>query len=365
MTDSQNNSDRPGWWGSTLGKLKTALSRTKDAVVDQIVDSGSESATAQQEVQALASISGVSNASQASAQLAPQTAPVPVSVPVPVSAAPPPVARKIDDEYLEELEEKMIRADLGIANAQTMVEHLRKEAKNKGWTSRDVSQFLKTEFTAILSTANSSKLKYVPGKLNVYLVVGVNGTGKTTSIGKICWRFKSEGRRVLMAAADTFRAAAETQLEIWSERAGVDIVRLPDGSDPGAVVYQAIQRAKAENYDCLVIDTAGRLHNKVNLMAELKKVRAVVEKNAQGLPLESLLVLDASTGQNGLQQAKVFTEVCPLTGVILTKLDGSAKGGVIFSIARDLKIPVKLIGLGEKIDDLRDFEPEMFIQALF
>ena len=361
MTDSQNNSDRPGWWGSTLGKLKTALSRTKDAVVDQIVDSGAESATAQQEVQALASISGASSASQSSAQVTPQAAPATA----PVGAALPLVARKIDDEYLEELEEKMIRADLGIANAQTMVEHLRKEAKNKGWTSRDVSQFLKTEFTAILSTAKSSKLNFVPGKLNVYLVVGVNGTGKTTSIGKICWRFKSEGRRVLMAAADTFRAAAETQLEIWSERAGVDIVRLPDGSDPGAVVYQAIQRAKAENYDCLVIDTAGRLHNKVNLMAELKKVRAVVEKNAQGLPLESLLVLDASTGQNGLQQAKVFTEVCPLTGVILTKLDGSAKGGVIFSIARDLKIPVKLIGLGEKIDDLRDFEPEMFIQALF
>ncbi|HEY9713494.1 MAG TPA: signal recognition particle-docking protein FtsY, partial [Chroococcales cyanobacterium] len=181
----------------------------------------------------------------------------------------------------------------------------------------------------------------------------------------LSWRLKQDGRRVLLAAADTFRAAAETQLEIWAERAGVDIVRLPDGSDPGAVVFQAIQKAKAEGYDTLVIDTAGRLHNKTNLMAELKKVRSVIDKNASDLPIESLLVLDASIGQNGLQQAKVFTEAIGLTGVILTKLDGSAKGGVVFSVARDLKLPVKLIGLGEKMDDLRDFEPGLFVEALF
>jgi fused signal recognition particle receptor len=271
----------------------------------------------------------------------------------------------IDDDYLEELEEKLIRADLGLATAEALVQDLKKDAKTKNWNSHDVEAFLKSEFTSMLAADDVSKLKYVPGKLNIYLVVGVNGTGKTTSIGKLAWRFKSEGKKVLMAAADTFRAAAESQLEIWSNRAGVEIVRLADGADPGAVVYQALEKAQAEGFEVLVIDTAGRLHNKANLMAELKKVRGVVEKKGAQANLESLLVLDASTGQNGLQQAKVFTEVCPLTGVILTKLDGTAKGGVVFSINRELKIPVKLIGLGEKIDDLRDFEPGLFVEALF
>lgn len=368
MNQDEEN-EKSGWWGTTLGKLKSALSRTKSAVVDSIVDQGAEAPageaqagaqeTQAEQEQAMATIAAAPATGQPQAQLPPQTvAPAPVAKPLP-----PP--RKIDDEYLEELEEKLIKADLGINTAQAMVEHLRKEAKQKNWTSRDVESFLRTEFQDVLRTAPSAKLRHEPGKLNIYLVVGVNGTGKTTSIGKLSWRFKQDGRRVLMAAADTFRAAAETQLEIWSERAHVDIVRLADGSDPGAVVYQAIQKARAEGYDCLVIDTAGRLHNKANLMAELKKVRAVIEKNAGTEPLEALLVLDASTGQNGLQQARVFTEVCPLTGVILTKLDGTAKGGVVFSIARDLKIPVKLIGLGEKIDDLRDFDPTMFVEALF
>ena len=311
---------------------------------------------------------GILPAAEAGGTPAPQVNQLP-AVQAPVISTPPPPppkpTRPIDDDYLEDLEEKLIRADLGLATAQTMVGDLRKQARSKGWNSGDVEKFLKQEFTTIIKAAPDPALKYQPGKLNIYLVVGVNGTGKTTSIGKLCWRYKQQGRKVLMAAADTFRAAAETQLEIWSTRAGVDIVRLPDGSDPGAVVYQAIQKAKSESYDCLVIDTAGRLHNKTNLMAELKKVRSVVEKNAGDNVLESLLVLDASTGQNGLQQARVFTEVCPLTGVILTKLDGTAKGGVVFSIARDLKIPVKLIGLGEQIDDLRDFEPEMFVEALF
>jgi fused signal recognition particle receptor len=195
--------------------------------------------------------------------------------------------------------------------------------------------------------------------------VGVNGVGKTTSIGKLAWRFKSEGKKVLMAAGDTFRAAAESQLEIWAQRAGVDIVRLADGADPGAVVFQALAKAREEKYDVVIIDTAGRLHNKTNLMAELKKIRNVVDKQKGEAAVESLLVLDASTGQNGLQQAKVFSETCGLTGVILTKLDGTAKGGVVFAIARELKIPVKLIGIGEKIEDLRDFDPNMFVEALF
>lgn len=330
----QQEKPKSGWWGSTLSKLKTALSRTREAVVDSIVDSP-------QDEPCLAETSGAG-------------APPP---------PPPPPARAIDDDYLEEIEEKLVKADLGLSTAELLVGHLRKEAKARNWNSHDVAQFLKSEFKAILGSPRGLAIE--PGTLTVVLVVGVNGTGKTTSIGKLCWRLKSEGMKVLMAAADTFRAAAESQLEIWSQRAGVDIVRLPDGADPGAVVFQALSKARQENYDVLVIDTAGRLHNKANLMAELKKVRAVIDKHGSGLPLESLLVIDASTGQNGLQQAKVFTEACPLTGVILTKLDGSAKGGIVFSIARDLKIPVKLIGLGEKIDDLRDFEPDLFVEALF
>jgi len=285
----------------------------------------------------------------------------------PQAVATRPVQRKvvpISEDYLEDLEEKLIRADLGLTTVDTIVEDLRKQAKSKEWTSLELEGFLKKEFEGMLASTATPELQIKPG-LNIILVVGVNGTGKTTSIGKLSNRLRSQGKKVLLGAADTFRAAAETQLEIWAERAGVEIVRLPDGSDPGAVVFQAIKKAQAENFDVLIIDTAGRLHNKANLMAELKKVRAVLDKNAGDAHLESLLVLDASTGQNGLQQAKVFTEAAGLTGVILTKLDGTAKGGVVFSIARELKLPVKLIGLGEKIDDLRDFEPALFIEALF
>lgn len=350
--DSSNSNQRPGFWGSTINRLKAALDKTKTAVVG---DTGADAPVQSEHIEN-SSPTGEQHSAQVSSQSASPAAAV-------VATKAPPV--DIDEDYLENLEERLIRADLGLATAESLVQHLRKESKSKNWTSWDVEDFLKKEFASTLASEADSKLRCESGKLNIYMVVGVNGTGKTTSIGKLSWRFKSEGRRVLMAAADTFRAAAESQLEIWSERAGVDIVRLPDGADPGAVVFQAIKRAKEEGYDTLVIDTAGRLHNKANLMAELKKVRSVIEKNAPGVPLEALLVLDASTGQNGLQQAKVFTEACPLTGVILTKLDGSAKGGVVFSIARELQIPVKLIGLGEKIDDLRDFEPGLFVQALF
>lgn len=380
---NESDNQSPGWWGSTLGKLKSALARTKSNLVDPVLDEESleqgeyqggyieqaQDAGSQQVVQHATvtepqTTAHPVTAAQAPAPSAVQSATVPAAQMTVTKPAQKP-AVPINDDYLEELEEKLIRADLGLATAEALVEDLRKDAKAKNWNSHDVEAFLKSEFASMLAKDDVSKLKYVPGKLNIYLVVGVNGTGKTTSIGKLAWRFKSEGKKVLMAAADTFRAAAESQLEIWSNRAGVEIVRLADGADPGAVVYQALEKAHAENFEVLVIDTAGRLHNKANLMAELKKVRGVVEKKGANANLESLLVLDASTGQNGLQQAKVFTEVCPLTGVILTKLDGTAKGGVVFSINRELKIPVKLIGLGEKIDDLRDFEPGLFVEALF
>lgn len=374
----EEEKQKSGFWGSTLSKLKSALSRTKEALVDPVIDHDEDqipAAPVSSDNQAIESTysapsSTASNwtATQSSDHLqsANHTATVQSAATVPTET-PRTIhpAREIDDDFLEELEEKLIRADLGLSVAETLVAHLRKEAKLKNLNSHDVEGFLKEEFRTTLNATASTKLSIQPGKLNIILVVGVNGTGKTTSIGKLCWRFKQEGKKVLMAAGDTFRAAAESQLEIWSERAGVDIVRLQDGSDPGAVVYQAVAKAKADNYDILIIDTAGRLHNKANLMAELKKVRSVIDKNAGDCPLESLLVIDATTGQNGLQQAKVFGEICPLTGVILTKLDGTAKGGIVFSIAKEHKIPVKLIGLGEKIDDLRDFEPELFVEALF
>jgi fused signal recognition particle receptor len=318
--DKQNST----WWGSTVNKLKSALSRTKSTLVDPIVhDQITESN---------------------------------VSVKTPII---------VDDDYLEDLEEKLIKADIGLNNAETLVADMRKISKSQNWTSNEVEDFLKSEFTSMLAHADKSELNIQNDRLNIILIVGVNGTGKTTSIGKLAWRFKQEGKKVLIAAGDTFRAAAETQLEIWSERAQVDIVRLADGADPGAVVFQAIGKARQEKYDVLIVDTAGRLHNKANLMAELKKIRSVIDKHASDAFLEALLVIDASIGQNGLQQAKVFAEFCPLTGVILTKLDGSSKGGIVFSIARDLKLPVKLIGLGEKMEDLRDFEPKLFVEALF
>ncbi len=324
--------EQKNFWGATLSKLKSALSRTKEQLVEPIVHPDASSTE-----------SGASD-------------------PVAKTPAPP---RAIDDDYLEDLEEKLIRADLGLATAEALSEHLRQGVRKQGWNSANVEEFLRSEFRTMLSGASDCKLAIKEGQLSIILVVGVNGTGKTTSVGKLCWRLKQEGKKVLLAAGDTFRAAAETQLEIWAERAGVDIVRLPDGSDPGAVVFNAVEKAKTEAYDVLIIDTAGRLHNKANLMAELKKIRSVIDKHAAACQLESLLVIDASVGQNGMQQARLFTEVCPLTGVILTKLDGSSKGGIVFSIARDLKLPVKLIGLGEKIDDLRDFQPELFVEALF
>lgn len=342
------SSETKGFWGSTLDKLKSALSKTKNTL-------GEETTLVESEQQLDTEIEPSPVVSEPD--------PVPEPTVQQVKIAP---SVQVDEEYLEDLEDRLIRTDMGLSNVDELMKHVRNHIGNNkaNMNSHELASVLKNEFVSILNEAPKPDLKYTPGKLNIYFIVGVNGTGKTTSIGKLCWRFKQEGKKVLMAAGDTFRAAAETQLEIWAGRAGVDIVRLEDKADPGAVVFKAIEKARNENYDCLVIDTAGRLHNKTNLMAELKKVRGVIDKHASDLPLEALLVLDASTGQNGLQQAKVFGEVCSLSGVILTKLDGTAKGGIVFSIAKDLGIPVKLIGLGEKMEDLRDFEPRLFVEAL-
>jgi fused signal recognition particle receptor len=368
---SEEQKSGGNWWGSTLGKLKSALAKTKEAVVDSVVDRSGKSQSDQYSSAPSTVPSSVSTVSESrlgdsqTATSSPITTVSQQQTKISPPAAPARPAVPIDEEYLEDLEEKLIRADLGLRTIELLLSDLRKQAKANRWNSNDLETFLKAEFTKMLASAPGSELNIGSSGLTIILIVGVNGTGKTTSIGKLCHRLRMQGKKVLMAAGDTFRAAAETQLEIWANRAQVDIVRLPDGSDPGAVVYQAIKKAQSESYDVVVIDTAGRLHNKANLMAELKKVCSVIEKNAGGAAVESLLVLDASIGQNGLQQAKVFTEVCGLTGVIVTKLDGTAKGGVIFSIANELKIPVKLIGLGEKIDDLRDFEPDLFVEALF
>lgn len=334
------------FWGSTLSKFKSALGRTKTALVDSIVEEEGDATEGSPQGSSSGGKSETKGAGTAT-----QKRPEP--------------PRTVDQDYLDDVEEKLIRADVGTSTATMLVSDLRKEALSKSWNHSEVEKFLKREFQTILKNAPDHSLNIDEKKLSIILIVGVNGTGKTTSVGKLCWRLKNNGKKVLLGAGDTFRAAAETQLEIWAERAGVDIVRLPDGSDPGAVVYKAIERARNENYDVLVVDTAGRLHNKTNLMAELKKIRQIIEKNASDCALDVLLVVDASVGQNGLQQAKIFADTCNLTGVILTKLDGSAKGGIVFSIARDLKLPVKLVGLGEKIDDLQDFDPAMFVEALF
>ena len=266
-----------------------------------------------------------------------------------------------DEFILDDMEELLIKADLGVDTAASIVDKLRK--KNEMKPSR-VKEYLQSEFSNILKDAGDNTLQFKENELNIYFIVGVNGAGKTTLIGKLAHRFKMQGKRVLVAAGDTFRAAAEEQLNIWSERAGADIVR-NDGADPASVVFDAIQKAKNENYDVILIDTAGRLQNKFNLMQELSKIKSVIDKNASDSLRESILVLDANTGQNGLSQAKVFTECVNLSSVALTKLDGSAKGGIIIAIAKEMKLPIKLIGVGEKMEDLKDFDAQDFVKALF
>ncbi len=270
-------------------------------------------------------------------------------------------AEELNDFILDDMEDALIKADLGVSVATDIVDTLRK--RNEINPSK-VREYLQDSFSKILSNAGSTELSYKENELNIYFITGVNGAGKTTLIGKLANKFKQEGKKVLIAAGDTFRAAAEEQLNIWSERAQADIVR-KDGADPAAVVYDAIQKSKNESYDVLLIDTAGRLQNKFNLMQELSKIKAVIDKNAPDNLRECMLVLDANTGQNGLSQAKVFSEAVNLTSIALTKLDGSAKGGIIISVAKEMKLPVKLIGVGEKMEDLRTFNSSDFIAALF
>jgi fused signal recognition particle receptor len=307
--------ERPkGWFGISLSSLRNKISKTSETLISSVVNiaSGKE---------------------------------------------------KLDDDIIDEIEEKLIKADIGLDTAVDIADKIR---DNQHKISPDkLKDYLKKEFTdIILSGQPDVKLNYKQGDLNIYLITGVNGVGKTTLIGKLAYRFREQGKKVLIGAGDTFRAAAEEQLNIWSDRAGADIVRR-DGADPASVIYDAIIKAQKEHYDVLLIDTAGRLHNKFNLMQELGKIKKTIDKTAGNKIAESMLVLDATTGQNGLQQAKVFAEAVNLSSVALTKLDGSAKGGIIIAIAAEMNLPVKLVGVGEKIDDLRDFDPNTFIEALF
>ncbi|MBQ3102272.1 signal recognition particle-docking protein FtsY [bacterium] len=268
--------------------------------------------------------------------------------------------KPFDEFELEDIESNLIRADIGVELAVDIVEKIR---KNK-ITSSKLVDFLKSEFENTLKDSTETNLKYDENKLNVYFVVGINGAGKTTLIGKLANKLKNEGKKVLIVAGDTFRAAAEEQLDIWAQRAGVDIVR-KDRIDSSAVIYEGLEKAQKEGYNVLLIDTAGRLQNKFNLIEELKKNKSVITKLAPDCINENILVLDANLGQNGLSQAKVFTEAVDVTCCAVTKLDGSARGGIIFAIAHDFHIPTKLIGVGEKIDDIKDFNSKEFIEKIF
>lgn len=270
---------------------------------------------------------------------------------------------KIDEDFFEELEEMLITCDIGVETSLEICSRLRGKVKEKGLTDpEDIRSCLKEIITEMLGEDQTIDTSTTP---SVILIIGVNGAGKTTTIGKLAAKYKSLGKSVLVAAADTFRAAAIEQLEIWTERAGVDIVKHSEGSDPASVVYDAIIAAKARGTDVLICDTAGRLHNKKNLMDELKKISRIIREQGEGCSLETLLVLDATTGQNAVNQAKLFSEVADITGIVLTKLDGTAKGGIIISINNELHIPVKLVGVGEKIDDLQEFNAHDFAEALF
>lgn len=262
---------------------------------------------------------------------------------------------------LDDIEDTLISADLGVSYAGELVDRLRKMKNAK---PSELKSYLKEEFKKTLDSAGSTELSYKENELNIYFITGVNGAGKTTLIAKMAYLFKKEGKKVLIAAGDTFRAAAEEQLNIWSIRAGADIVRR-DKADPASVVYEAIQKAKKENYDIILVDTAGRLQNKFNLMEELAKIKTVIDKQAPEALRESILVIDANTGQNGLQQAKVFTQAVNITSIALTKLDGSSKGAIIIAIAKEMKLPVKLVGVGEKMEDLKSFNPDEFIETIF
>ena len=271
------------------------------------------------------------------------------------------IGRPVDEAALGALEEVLLRADVGVPTTQRLLDAVRDGSR--GSPDPDVLETtLRAEMSAILAKVDRT-FEPAPG-LWVVLVVGVNGSGKTTTIGKLAAQLRGQGRKVLVAAADTFRAAAAEQLTVWAERAGTDIVSLPEGADPGAVAFQAIERARAESYDVVLVDTAGRLQTRKPLMEQLSKIRRVVDKAHPGAPHETLLVLDATIGQNALSQARLFGEATPVTGAVVTKLDGTAKGGMVLAIASELGVPVVLVGLGEKVGDLREFDADAFVEGL-
>lgn len=271
----------------------------------------------------------------------------------------------IDDDLLDELEEILIMADVGVNTTDKLMEAVRKGIKKKEInTPEDLKPFLQARISEILTTG-SDKTKVAENGPTVILVIGVNGVGKTTTIGKLASYYQGQGKSVMLAAADTFRAAAIDQLQVWGERTGTKVIAHEEGSDPAAVAFDAVKAAKARNIDVLLIDTAGRLQTKANLMEELKKINRVIQREIPEAPHETLLVLDATTGQNAISQANIFTKAAPITGVVLTKLDGTAKGGVVIGIKAELSMPVKWIGVGEGVEDLRPFVAEDFAKALF
>ena len=281
-------------------------------------------------------------------------------------------SRKIDDSLMAEIEETLLLSDVGVATTDRIMAHLVDQIQFKKWSeASELRDELRDQIGEALTRNGELKLPddpfaLPPGKKPyVILIVGVNGVGKTTTIGKLAHNYKSAGKQVIIGAADTFRAAANTQLEIWSKRAGVEIIQQHPGADPSAVAFDTIQSAISRNADVVLIDTAGRLHNKQNLMAELEKMTRVMRKLMPDVPHEVYLVLDATTGQNALQQAREFTKVAPITGLVLTKLDGTAKGGIVVALTNELKVPVRYIGVGEKIDDLQPFDPLEFAKIMF
>ncbi|WP_064591923.1 signal recognition particle-docking protein FtsY [Streptobacillus moniliformis] len=274
------------------------------------------------------------------------------------------VGEAIIDEVYEELEELLIQADLGMKMTLEIVENLEKNVRSKGIKSKELMyDELKLLLSEKLEKFKDNSLNIQKGRLNIILVIGVNGVGKTTSIGKIAMKLKKEGKSVIIGAADTFRAAAIEQVEMWGQRAGIEVIKQKHGSDPAAVVFDTINTAKSKNIDVAIIDTAGRLHNKVDLMKELEKIDKIIKQNVD--EYESLIVVDSTTGQNGLEQARMFNNISNITGVILTKFDGTAKGGIIFSIVSELNKPVKFLGVGEGVDDLKVFDCKEFINEMF
>lgn len=271
--------------------------------------------------------------------------------------------RPIDEELFEELEETLIMSDVGVATSEEICSRLRKGVKERGVADGEGVKELMKEIVADMMDGDSSL--HISTKPSVILVIGVNGVGKTTTIGKLAANLKAEGKKVLLGAADTFRAAAIEQLQVWADRAGVEMIRQSEGSDPAAVVFDTIAAGKARGADVIICDTAGRLHNKKNLMDELSKIARVVSREAPDAAVETLLVIDANTGQNALNQAREFKEAAGLTGIILSKLDSTAKGGVVIAVKRELDVPVKFIGVGEGLDDLQPFDKEEYVRALF